>query len=200
MQFMHVLVMLLLVAEPAPALKSLAGLNVTALKPWLTDQLPSLAQCVLPSAKEGDDEVSVQAQFGKAPEVSVTRVDAVLSDVACVRGVVEKWKRDSKQPSAGPFSFKYRFRPSEAQKAAVTEQARVAFVSMCALLPPGPRTREGLRGALVTKPPLPVGARVSLEDALAETESLEPKKVSAALARALRDMGVAFKTEWECYR
>ena len=192
--------LLILTAEPDPALKSLAGLNVASLKPWLTQRLPSLAQCALPAATEGDDEVSVQAQFGKSPEVSVTRVDAVLSDVACVRGVVEKWQRDAKQPSVGPFSFKYRFRPSVAQKEAVTEQARVAFVSMCALLPPGPRTREGVRSALVTRPPLPVGARVSLEDALAETESLEPKKVSAALARALRDMGVAFKTEWECYR
>jgi hypothetical protein len=198
---MPALVMLLfLSAEPTPALTSLAGLNVGALKPWLVDQLPSLAQCVLPSAKEADDEVSVQAQFSKSPEVTVTRVDGSLSDVACVRGVVEKWKRNSKQPSAGPFNFKYRFRPSAAQKEAVTKQARAAFVSMCALLPPGARTREGVKGALATTPPLPVGARVSLEDALAETESLDPKKVSSALARALRDMGVAFKTEWECYR
>ena len=66
---MHaVLLALVLSADPSPALKSLAGLNVPSLKPWLMEQLPSLGQCALPLVKEGTDEVSVQATFGTSPE------------------------------------------------------------------------------------------------------------------------------------
>lgn len=199
---MHALALSLLVlsAEPVPALKSLSGLNVPALKPWLMAQLPSLAQCALPTAKEGgDDEVSVQAQFGSSPEVSVTRVDAALSDVACVHGVVEGWKRDARQPRAGPFSFKYRFKPSAAQKEAVLAQARAAFQAMCPHLP-RELTRERVRQALeAARPPLPLGVRASLEEELAETESLPPAKVSTALSRVLRDLAASLKTD-QCIR
>ena len=168
---MHALMLALVFsAEPAPALKSLSGLNVGALKPWLIEQLPSLTQCVLPRVTEGEDEVSVQAQFARAPEVSVLRVEAALSDVACVRGVMEGWKRDSKQPSAGSFSFKYRFRPSAAQRAGVAVQARAAFMAMCPLLP-AILTRESVRKAMDSaRPRLPTGARVSLEAALLDAE------------------------------
>lgn len=194
---MHaVLVALLLSAEPAPALKSLAGLNVPALKPWLMEQLPSLAQCALPGVKEGTDEVSVQAQFARSPEVSVMRVEGTLSDVACVRGVVEQWKRDSKQPSAGPFSFTYRFKPSAAQREAVTAQASGAFAAMCPKLPQV-LTAQRVREAL--DPGLPMGARVSLQDALAEAEALPPAKFSVAISRTLRDLAAALGVE-QCVR
>lgn len=193
------LLALVLAGEPAPALKSLSGLNVPALKPWLLEQLPSLAQCVLPTVTEGDDEVSVQAQFARSPEVSVMRVDATLSDVACVRGVVETWKRDAKQPSAGPFAFKYRFRPSAAQREGVAAQARAAFDAMCPKLPQT-LTVESVRQAMdTTKPRLPTGARVSIEDALNDVSSLPPAKVSVAISRALRDIAAQLKTE-QCIR
>lgn len=199
---MHaVLLALLLSAEPAPApaLKSLAGLNVPALKPWLMEQLPSLAQCVLPGVKEGTDEVSVQAQFSgerrSQSEVSVLRVEGTLSDVACVRGVVEKWKRDSKQPSAGPFSFTYRFKPSAAQREAVAAQARRAFSALCAKLP-ATLTAPGVKEAVETStPPLPLGARVSLEDAVSDAEALPPAKFAQAISRTLRDLSKAFGAE-----
>ena len=187
---------LLLAAEPVPQLKSLAGLNVPALKPWLIEQLPSLAQCAQPGVTEGDDEVSVQAQFGKSPEVSTMRVDARLSDVACVRGVVDRWKRDKKQPSAGPFSFKYKFKPSKAQRDAVTTQAKSAFESMCKRLPKK-LTREDVKKALVDS--LPLGMRVSIEDAIAEAETVEAAEVSVTLSRALRDIAEAYKAE-QCIR
>lgn len=189
------LLALMLCAEPAPALSSLSGLNVGALKPWLLEQLPSLAQCVLPAASEGDDLVTVQAQFAKAPEVSVLKVESAVSDVACVRGVVERWKRDNKQPSAGSFSFKYRFKPSAAQRAAVVKQAQAAFTAMCLQLPKV-LTRESVRGALKG---LPVGAQVVLEDAVMETESLPADKVSVALSRALRDVAASFSAD-QCFR
>ena len=181
---MHSLLLaLILSAEPAPALSSLSGLNVKALKPWLIEQLPSLAQCVLPGVTEGDDLVTVQAQFAKAPEVSVLKVESAVSDVACVRGVVERWKRDNKQPSAGSFSFKYRFKPSAAQRAAVAKQTQVACAAMYESLPKV-LTRESVRQALTG---LPVGAQVVLEDAVLETESLAPDKISTALWKVLRD-------------
>lgn len=193
------LLVLVLSAEPAPALKSLAGLNVPALKPWLIEQLPSLAQCVLPGVTEGDDEVSVQAQFGKSPEVSALRVDGRLTDVACVRGVVDRWKRDKKQPSAGPFSFKYKFKPSAAQREAVAAQAKKAFDSMCERLP-RKLTRDDVRQAMVdTTPPLPMGMRVSIEDAIADAESVEAAQVSVTLSRALRDIAEAYKAD-QCIR
>jgi hypothetical protein len=194
------LTLLFLTADPTPALKSLSGLNVPALKPWLVSQLPSLTQCGLPNAKEGgDDEVSVQAQFGKSPEVSVTRVEAALSDPACVRGVVEKWKRDSKQPSAGPFAFKYRFKPSAAQKDVVAAQARAAFQAMCPKLPQT-LTREAIQKVMEsTNPQLPIGVQVSLVDAMEETASLPPAKVSVALSRILRDLAETLKTD-QCIR
>ena len=197
---MHALLLaLVLSAEPAPALKSLSGLNVGALKPWLIEQLPSLAQCVLPRVIEGDDEVSVQAQFARSPEVSVLRIEAALSDVACVRGVVEGWKRDSKQPSAGSFSFKYRFRPSAAQREGVAVQARAAFTAMCPLLP-AILTKESVKRAMESaKPRLPTGARVSLEDALIDSESVPPAQVSVTLSRALRDLAEALKVD-QCIR
>lgn len=194
------LALLLLTADPAPALKSLSGLNVPALKPWLIENLPSLTQCGLPNAKEdGDDEVSVQAQFSKSPEVSVTRVDAALSDPACVRGVVEKWKRDAKQPSAGPFAFKYRFKPSAAQRDIVASQARAAFVALCPKLPQT-LTREAIVKAMEsTKPQLPIGVQISLVDAMEETSSLPQAKVSVALSRILRDLAETLKTD-QCIR
>ena len=193
---MHSLLLaLMLSAEPAPALTSLSGLNVGALKPWLIEQLPSLAQCVLPGVSEGDDLVTVQAQFAKAPEVSVLRVESAVSDVACVRGVVDRWKRDNKQPSAGPFSFKYRFKPSAAQRAAVVKKAQGAFAAMCRSLPQV-LTRESVRQALED---LPVGAQVVLEDAVMDTESVAADKVSVALSRALRDAALTFKAE-QCIR
>lgn len=189
------LLALMLSAEPAPALSSLSGLNIGALKPWLIEQLPSLAQCVLPGVSEGDDLVTVQAQFAKAPEVSVLRVESAVSDVACVRGVVDRWKRDNKQPSAGPFSFKYRFKPSAAQRAAVVKKAQVAFAAMCRSLPQV-LTRESVRQALED---LPVGAQVVLEDAVMDTESAAADKVSVALSRALRDAALTFKAD-QCIR
>ncbi|MDP2275531.1 MAG: hypothetical protein Q8K32_32585 [Archangium sp.] len=193
---MHsLLLVLILAAEPAPALSSLSGLNVKALKPWLLEQLPSLAQCVLPKVSEGDDLVTVQAQFAKAPEVSVLKVESAVSDVACVRGVVERWRRDSKQPSAGSFSFKYRFRPNEAQRAAVAAQAQRAFATMCEALP-RVLTRDSVRAAVKD---LPVGAQVVLEDAVLDTESLAADKVSVALSRALRDVAATFKAD-QCIR
>jgi hypothetical protein len=176
--------------EGAPALASLSGLNVGALKPWLIEQLPSLGQCVLPGVTTGDEVVSVQAKFGKSPEVSVLRVDGTLSDVACVRGVVDGWKRDSKQPSAGAFSFKYRFKPSAAQREAVAAQALTEFAALCALLPKV-LTVESVRGAL-EKSKLPVGMRVTIEDALAESDS-------KALSRMLRDVAQTYKAE-QCIR
>lgn len=193
---MHaVLLALLLAAEPVPALKSLAGLNVPTLKPWLMEQLPSLAQCALPTVKEGTEEVRVQAQFAKSPEVSVMRVEGTLSDVACVRGVVERWKRDSKQPSAGPFSFTYRFKPSPAQREAVAAQAKGAFAALCQKLP-AELTAQGVRDAVeASKPPMPMGARVSLEDAVGEAESLPPAKFAQAISRTLRELAKAFATE-----
>lgn len=193
---MHsLLLVLILCAEPAPALTSLSGLNVGALKPWLIEQLPSLAQCVLPGVSEGDDLVTVQAQFTKAPEVSALKVESGVSDVACVRGVVDRWKRNSRQPSAGSFSFKYRFKPSAAQRAAVAKQARVAFAAMCPSLPKV-LTRQSVRQALED---LPVGAQVVLEDAVTETESLSADKVSVALSRALRDVAATFTAD-QCIR
>ena len=193
------LLALILSADPAPALKSLSGLNPTSLLPWLLDNLPSLTQCGLPTVTEGDDEVTVQAQFGKSPEVSISRVDAALSDPACVRGVVERWKRDAKQPSAGPFSFKYRFKPSPAQRDAVAAQARAAFVAMCPKLPKT-LTREAVVKAMEsTKPALPLGVQVSLLDSMAESESLPPAKISVALSRVLRDLAESLKTE-QCIR
>ena len=197
---MHFMLMALaLCAEPAPALTSLSGLNITNLKPWLIEQVPTLGQCVLPTVKEGDDEVSVQAQFGKSPEVFVTRVDATLSDVACVRGVVESWKRDGKQPAVGPFAFKYRFRPSDAQREGVAVQARVAFTAMCPKLPQT-LTVEAVRSAMnTTKPRLPTGARVSIEDALSDVSSLPTPKVSVAISRALRDIVAQLGAE-QCIR
>jgi hypothetical protein len=101
----------LLGADPGPQLKSLRGLNVAALKPWLIANLPSLAKCGKPGAGTESDEVSVTAQFSSGPDVRVERVEAALSDVACVKSAVEAWKNDGKQPRAGPFSFVYRFRP-----------------------------------------------------------------------------------------
>ncbi len=194
---MHgVLLALVLSAEPAPALKSLAGLNVPALKPWLSSQLPSLAQCAQPLVKDGPDEVSVQCQFGKSPEVSVMKVEGTLSDVACVRGVVESWKRDNKQPSAGPFSFTYRFKPSAAQREAVAAQAKRVLAAMCPKLPQVLTVR---RVREVLDPQLPPGFRVSLEDALVEAESLPPAKVSVAISRALRDLAAAYGAE-QCIR
>ena len=194
---MHaVLLALVLCADPSPALKSLAGLNVPSLKPWLMEQLPTLAQCALPLVKEGTEEVSVQAQFGKSPEVSVMRVEATLSDVACVRGVVEKWKRDAKQPSAGPFRFTYRFKPNAAQREAITAKAQRAFAKMCPKLPEvltAVRVREAI------DVDLPMGARVSLEDALTEAESLPPAKFSVAISRTLRDLAAALGVE-QCVR
>lgn len=198
---MHALALSLLVlsADPAPQLKSLSGLNVPALKPWLTEQLPTLAQCVLPSATTGDDEVSVQAQFSRSPEVTVTRVDGTLTDVACVRGVVEQWQRDAKQPSAGPFSFKYRFRPSAAQRDAVQAQAKAAFAAMCPKLPQM-LTRESVQKAMqTTKPALPMGVQVSLLDTLAELEAQPPAKTSVAISRVLRDLAESLKAE-QCIR
>ena len=197
---MHLMLLaLVLCAEPAPALKSLSGLNITTLKPWLLEQLPSLAQCVLPTVQEGDDEVSVQAQFGKSPEVSVTRVEATLSDVACVRGIVETWKRDAKQPTAGPFAFKYRLRPSDAQRQGVAVQARVAFTAMCPKLPQT-LTVEAVRNAMnTTTPRLPMGARVSIEDALSDVSSLPTAKVSVAISKSLRDIAEQLGAE-QCIR
>ncbi len=180
---------------PAPALSSLSGLNVKALKPWLLEQLPSLAQCVLPRVGESDDLVTVQAQFAKAPEVSVLKVESAVSDVACVRGVVERWKRDSKQPSAGSFSFKYRFRPNEAQRAAFATQAQRSFATMCEALPKV-LTRESVRAALKD---LPVGAQVVLEDAVMDAESLPADQVSVALSRALRDAAATYQAA-QCIR
>lgn len=206
---MHaVLLALLFSAEPAPALKSLSGLNVPVLKPWLTAQLPSLAQCAWPGGKEGTDEVSVQAQFSgerrltersdqqpRSPEVSVMRAEGTLSDAACVRGVVEQWKRDSKQPSAGPFSFTYRFKPSAAQRAAVSAQAKSAFAALCPRLPAA-LTAPSVREAVETnKPPLPMGARVSLEDAVSDAEALPPAKFSQAISKTLRDLAKALGAE-----
>jgi len=193
------LLSLILCADPAPALKSLSGLNPTSLKPWLIDNLPSLTQCGLPTATGTDDEVTVQAQFGKSPEVSIIRVEAALSDPACVRGVVERWKRDAKQPSAGPFSFKYRFKPSPAQREVVAAQARAAFAAMCPKLPQT-LTREAVVKAMeTTQPALPMGVQVSLIDSMAESESLPPAKVSVALSRVLRDLAEALKVE-QCIR
>ena len=195
---MHSLLLaLVLSAEPAPALKSLSGLNIGVLKPWLNEQLPTLAQCVLPGVTEGEEEVTVQAQFGKAPQVSVLKVEGASSDVACVRGVVEKWKRDSKQPSAGSFSFIYRFRPSAAQREAVAVQARTAFSAMCPSLP-SVLTRESVKSA-VDAAALPMGAKVSLEDALMDAESLTGPKLSVALSKALRDVAATYKAE-QCIR
>lgn len=190
------LLALVLTAEPAPQLKSLAGLNVPALKPWLIEQLPSLAQCAMPGVTEGDDEVSVQAQFGKSPEVSVLRVDGRLSDVACVRGVVDRWKRDKKQPSAGPFSFKYKFKPSAAQRDAVAAQAKSAFDAMCRRLPKK-LTRDDVRKAMVDT--LPMGMRVSIEDTVADAEAVDAAQVSVTLSRALRDLAEHYKAE-QCIR
>jgi hypothetical protein len=193
------LLALVLSAEPAPTLKSLAGLNVPALKPWLIEQLPSLAQCVNPSVTEGDDEVSVQAQFGKSPEVSVMRVDGRLSDVACVRGVVDRWKRDKKQPSAGPFSFKYKFKPSKTQRAAVVSQAQRAFDTMCERLSKK-LTVEVVKDAMVgLNPALPMGMQVSIEDAISEAETVEAAKVSLTLSKALRDIAETYGAE-QCIR
>lgn len=193
------LLSLVLCADPAPSLKSLSGLNLATLKPWLLENLPSLTQCGLPTVKEGNEVVTVQAQFGKNPEVSVTRVEATLSDPACVRGVVERWKRDAHQPSVGPFGFAYRFKPSPAQREAVAAQARAAFTAMCPKLPQV-LTRESVVKAMQTsKPQLPVGVQVSLVDSMAETESLPPAKVSVALSRLLRDLAESLQTE-QCIR
>lgn len=184
---------MLLSAEPAPALRSLSGLNVPALKPWLIEQLPSLAQCVLPAATQGDEVVSVQAQFTKTG-ASVLKVEASLSDVACVRGVVETWRHDTTQPSAGSFSFKYLFKPSAVQREAVAAQARAALAALCDVLP-HTLTREHLREAMKVRPPLPVGARVSLEDALQDTESQPAEELKKALSKALREVSKAFEAE-----
>ncbi|MBL8916790.1 MAG: hypothetical protein JNM17_39170 [Archangium sp.] len=105
------LTFVLLSAEPTPALKSMQGLNVKSLKPWLIDNLPSLAKCGKPGSANDSDEVTVRAQFSSSPDVKVERVDAALSDVRCVKTEIEKWKNDGHQPRAGPFSFTYRFRP-----------------------------------------------------------------------------------------
>ena len=192
-----VLLALLLSADPAPALASLSGLNPGSLKPWLLDQLPSLAQCVLPNLSEGDDLVTVQAQFGKAPEVSALRVDGKLNDIACVRGVVDGWKRDAKQPTAGAFSFKYRFKPSAAQREAVAAQARKSFASMCALLPKE-LTVDSVKTAL-TGSKLPIGMRVTIEDALVDAEAIAPATVSVTLSRALRDAAASYNAD-QCMR
>lgn len=193
------LLALVLTAEPAPMLKSLGGLNVPALKPWLIEQLPSLAVCVLPKVSEGDDEVSVQAQFGKSPEVSVMRVDGRLSDVACVRGVVDRWKRDKKQPTAGPFSFKYKFKPSKAQRAAVVSQAQRAFDAMCERLPKKLDV-EVVKDAMVgLDPALPMGMQVSIEDAIADAETAAKAEVSVTLSKALRDIAETYGAE-QCIR
>lgn len=109
------LTLVLLSADPAPALASLQGLNVAALKPWLIANLPSLAKCGKAGAASASDQVTVRAQFSSAPDVKVEQVDAALSDVKCVKAAVEAWKNDGKQPRAGPFSFTYRFRPAAAK-------------------------------------------------------------------------------------
>lgn len=106
------LTLLLLSADPAPALKSLQGLNVGALKPWLIANLASLSKCGKPGDPSASDEVTVRAQFSSSPDVKVERVDGALSDAKCVKAAVEAWKNDGKQPRAGPFSFTYRFRPT----------------------------------------------------------------------------------------
>ncbi|MFT3712024.1 MAG: hypothetical protein QM817_30650 [Archangium sp.] len=97
-------------ATPVPTLKSLSGLNVKALKPWLIQNLPSLAKCGRAGAPNDSEEVRVRAQFSSTPDVKVERVDAALSDVTCVKTEIEKWKNDGQQPRAGAFSFVYRFR------------------------------------------------------------------------------------------
>lgn len=186
---------------PAPQLSSLSGLNVAALKPWLLENLPSLAQCALPSATEGDDVVSVQAQFSKSPEVTVTRVEGGLSDVACVRGVLERWKRDKKQPSAGPFAFTYKFRPSQAQRDAVRAEADAAFKALCGKLGGGLVSADKLTKAMEeARPVLPMGAWVALADALGEAEGLDASKQSVALTKAMRETARHFRVELTCAR
>lgn len=201
---MHVFALSLLLSAaptPAPQLASLSGLNIGALKPWLIDNLPSLAQCALPSVTEGAEDVSVQAQFSKSPEVVVTRVDATLSDVACVRGVIEHWKRDKKQPSAGPFSFTYKFRPSAAQREALRVESDAAFKALCAKLQggliSGPRLTKAMEEA---RPVLPMGAWVSLADAISDVESEDAQKQSVALSKAIREAAKHLKVELTCAR
>lgn len=107
------LTLLLLSSDPTPALKSLQGLNVKSLKPWLIANLPSLEKCGQPGSATDSDEVTVRAQFGTSPDVKVQQVDAAQSDVQCVKRTIETWKNDGQQPRAGPFSFTYRFRPTQ---------------------------------------------------------------------------------------
>jgi hypothetical protein len=186
---------------PAPQLASLSGLNIAALKPWLVENLPSLAQCALPSVTEGGDDVTVQARFSKSPEVTVTRVDATSSDVACVRGVLEGWKRDKKQPSAGPFAFTYKFRPSQAQRDEVRAKADAAFKALCGKLGGGLISGERLTKAMEeARPVLPMGAWVSLVDAMGEVEGQDAAKQSIALSKAMREAAKHLKVELTCAR
>ncbi len=106
------LALIVLAADPQPSLKSLKGLNITSLKPWLVANLPTLAKCGKPGPPTASDEVSVSAQFSKSPDVTVETVAAALSDGACVKNTIEAWKNDGHQPSAGPFRFTYRLRPA----------------------------------------------------------------------------------------
>ena len=96
---------LALSGAPGPQLKSLQGLNVQALKPWLVANLPSLAKCTPASAK--DEVVSVKGEFSSGPDLRVVKVEASASDVRCVKEVVEGWKNDGHQPRGGPVSFSY---------------------------------------------------------------------------------------------
>lgn len=107
------LALLITAAEPTPRLASLEGLNPKALRPWLEANLASLARCPKALAGKGD-EVKVNARFTEAGEpkrwrVEVLRVEGPLREPRCVRDVIESWKNDGHQPSAGPFSFVYRY-------------------------------------------------------------------------------------------
>ena len=70
----------------------------------------SLTSCVKGTVPTGGEVVSVRGQFSTGPALRVEQLDSAGTDVTCLKTVVEEWKNDGFQPSAGPVRFEVRFR------------------------------------------------------------------------------------------
>lgn len=97
-------------AGPTVEFKSAWALNLPALKKWLNANMQSLTSCVKGTVPTGGEVVSVRGQFSKSPALRVEQLDSAGTDVTCLKSVVEGWKNDGFQPSAGPVRFEVRLR------------------------------------------------------------------------------------------
>ena len=89
--------------------KSAWALNLPALKKWLAANMSSLTSCVKGTVPTGGEVVSVRGQFSTGPALRIEQLDSAGTDVTCLKTVVEEWKNDGFQPSAGPVRFEVRF-------------------------------------------------------------------------------------------